>query len=109
LIHKTVFENYAGDVFIDLHNLTKKAGLWISDKKASMYVPCASCYFYSDQEQTVPSKIGGRVKLYPVFKDLSSHDKSNLHICEKCLANEDDEFLEFVIDWYENKDKEKKI
>ena len=104
--HKTIYKNVYGNIYETIHSLTKRASLWISDKKAGMYVPCASCYFYSDQEQTVPSKIGGRVKLYPVFKDLSSHDKSNLHICEKCLANEDDEFLEFAIDWYENKNKE---
>ena len=98
LTHTVNYKNSYGNLIIDSHNLIKRAKFWVSNLKSSMYVPCVSCYFYSDQKQTVPSKIGGRVRLYPIFKNLITHERPNIYICEKCLDVEDDEFLEFVID-----------
>lgn len=105
--HFVTWINSSKYVVEEEHNLKKLGSLWVSDQKSDMYRPCVSCYFYHERGKTPPSKIGGRVTLFAVFKKLDRFSKSYHHICKKCLENEPIEFLEVSFDWFQAKSNQR--
>tara|TARA_R110001606_G_scaffold124856_1_gene258387 strand:+ start:1402 stop:1743 length:342 start_codon:yes stop_codon:yes gene_type:complete len=101
--HVLTWENVYKNTFTENHHLTRRGNIWISNRRSDMYVPCVSCYFHINEGRPAPSKVGGRVCLFSVFKEFKLQGRNYNHICKKCLETETTEFLETAFNWYQGK------